>query len=107
MHPEEKSKLSPALKYKSPGYPVRFEGQVPKMVQMTKTVYSDIPLPGMPYARCGEVHWVSVNSHGAVTVLFSENKELGVKSDEFEVVEYHKTMEPESISDVEFETGKG
>jgi hypothetical protein len=89
--PEE----SPALSKQSELYPQRYEGRVPLRVRLTKTVTADV----MPYPLCltqdhlamviGQEVSVWVNSHGAVAGIDAEGRCLGLKPDEFEVVQFH------------------
>jgi len=81
-----------ALSYKSEHYPNRFEGKVPALVLMKKTAESDLPAflsKDLPKAIEGQEYWVNVNSHGAVSVIFPDGQQLGVKPDEFDVILYH------------------
>lgn len=77
------------------GYP--FGNQVPKRVRMTRTVMSDF-LPGTTINVADGPPLVAVNSqtfdawtnsYGAVAVYMPDGRKLGVKPDEFEVVEWH------------------
>lgn len=81
---------SPALQHRSKHYPERYNGRVPKRVRIDQTVKSDqlAALFGQAMiAHPGEYDaWV--NSHGAVAIILP-NGNLGVKPDEFEVVEWH------------------
>jgi len=85
---------SPALTDKSKHYPERYEGKVPYKVRMTKTVTSDLPFIVKPvlWAYEGEVYDVWVNRNGAVSALLNEDM-LGLKPNEFEVLEWHKESE--------------
>ncbi len=85
-----------ALTFRHPvHYPARYNKQIPLRVRMKETVMSDLPLfvPGSeetPPAIKGNEYYVKVNSYGAVTALFESGACLGLKSDEFEVVEFHQ-----------------
>lgn len=74
-------------------YPARFKKKVPLKVLMVTTVSSDLPLflreDNSPTAVKLQEYYVSVNSYGPVTALFEDGGSLGLKPDEFEVVEYH------------------
>lgn len=88
------SATSPALKEQSGSYPARWNGRVPLRVRMLKTVRSDWVFGQALVAREGEVYDVWVNRHGAVSVILEEGmerqvKKLGVKPDEFEVVDWY------------------
>ncbi len=86
----------PALHEKSKLYP--FGDRVPKKVKMLKTAMSDpVPLfmqlhkrePIKPLvASCDSTLDCWTNKHGAVAVLINGEK-LGVKPDEFEIIEWH------------------
>jgi len=84
------AKKSPALTKQSEHYPERFKGKVPYKVRMLKTVTSDLPFIVKPilWAYEGETYDVWVNSHGAVSAFLPEDL-LGLKPDEFEVIEWH------------------
>lgn len=77
-------------------YPARYNKRIPLRVRMTKTVTSDMPLFLMlnddspKIAIGGNEYYVSVNSYGAVTAIFEDGSQLGLKPDEFEVTEFHK-----------------
>lgn len=86
---------SSALTHQSELYPARFGGRVPLRVRLTKTVTADV----MPYPLCltqeqlafliGQEVPVWVNSHGAVAGIDAHGRCLGLKPDEFEVVQFH------------------
>lgn len=82
-------KKGKALQEMAPSYPIRFNGKVPLKVLMLQTV------KGLPFlmpntvAHKRQQYYVSVNSYGAVSVILIDGSELGVKPDEFEVVEFH------------------
>lgn len=85
----------PALDTKSLDYPVRFGGKTPKIIRMLQCVEPDrIPGLGMlPDCRgmiaefqCLYPAWT--NSYGAVSAILDDGRKLGVRPDEFEVVEY-------------------
>jgi hypothetical protein len=83
----------PALKVRhiDKGYP--FGDRVPSKIKMRRTVTSDYPMflrPGeaMLLAIGGEVYEAWTNSYGAVAAVMPNGKNLGVKPDEFEVIEW-------------------
>lgn len=82
---------SPALFGQSRHYPKRYAGQVPSKIRMIKTVHSDMAFFLRPIIWAYEMQeyecWV--NCHGAVVAITGDG-ELGVKPDEFVVVEYHE-----------------
>ena len=82
---------SPALTSQSKHYPERFKGKVPYKVKMLKTVTSDLPAIVKPilWAYKNEIYEVWVNTHGAVSAFLTEDI-LGLKPDEFEIVEWHE-----------------
>ena len=104
--PEERTPYnSPALTYRSSHYPrFGFEGQeqrVPLRVRTTQDVHSDFPGLFGPPLLClkDEIYECWVNSHGAVSA-FTDGGILGLKPDEFTVVEYHPsppTQEAEAV----------
>jgi hypothetical protein len=85
---------SPALKWQSEHYPERFAGRVPMQIKMLTTILPDLGfLSGCPpetILRCGIRYHSWVNSHGAVAGLCSNGFRLGVKPDEFTVVEWYQ-----------------
>ncbi len=83
---------SPALFGKSRHYPKRWCGQVPKKIRMIKTACSDLLIfnrQPILWAYEMQEYECWVNCHGAVTAITPEGG-LGVKPDEFVVVEYHQ-----------------
>ena len=90
--PMKTSLDSPALEFRSQYYPAHFGDRVPKRVRMLQTVRSDIPVGNRPRAIRGWVYGVWVNTHGAVVAL-TQGGTLGLKPDEFEVVEWHSQEE--------------
>ncbi len=74
-------------------YPKLYEGKIPLRVKMLETVTSDLPFFMMDdpanIAIGGNEYWVRVNCHGAVSAVFEDGSELGLKPAEFEVVEWH------------------
>jgi hypothetical protein len=84
-----------ALKHRSEHWPKRFGNSIPMLIRMNFTVRPDFPalLEESKYQGCvltgGEVYHTTVNSHGAVCGICDNGQELGVKPDEFEVVEWY------------------
>lgn len=86
----------PALHTRGKGYP--FGDRVPRRIRMRKTVAGD-PMPILGFALAnGRAPQVAVNgmeldawtnSWGAVCAVFPDGEKLGVKPDEFEVIEWH------------------
>lgn len=78
------------------GYP--FGNRVPKRVRMTRTVTSDFILGTtinvadgpMLVALNSQTFPAWTNSYGAVAVHTPDGRKLGVKPDEFDVVEWHE-----------------
>lgn len=94
--PPPKPEDSPALKHRSKHYPAHFAERVPRLVRMLCNVRSDLPAiafinddRGFPFAAAGRIYPCTVNSHGAVAAILPNGQELGVKPDEFEVMEWH------------------
>ncbi len=81
---------SPALQKQSEHYPIYFDGRVPLRVRMLDTVSSELPFGPQNVAYSGGEFECWVNSHGAVAV-FIDGELLGVKPDEFKVLEWHQT----------------
>lgn len=81
------TKISPAFKHKSDSYPKEWCGKIPKIIRMTKIVKSDLPFPPLLVAKYGEQYEVWVNQNGAVSAILDDGKKLGVKPDEFEILE--------------------
>jgi hypothetical protein len=88
--PEQRAKLSAALKDKSPDYPKAWKGKVPLKVTMLLTVKSDLPFLTNIRALKDQTYFVSVNRNGAVTALFDNGDELGIRPAEFEIVAWHE-----------------
>jgi len=96
----EKTRTSAALQWQSDRegdflYPKQWEGKVPLKVRMLKTVTSDLPMIFPDSADMITVakneYYVYVNSYGAISAFLPNGKQLGLKPDEFEVIEFHKT----------------
>ncbi len=87
-----------AMIQRSEHYPTKYNGKVPLKVKMLETVTTDLPLivlqmqdnENIPMAISGNEYYVNVNSHGAVSAIFEDGQLLGLKSNEFEVVEFHQ-----------------
>lgn len=75
-----------ALEHQSKHYPREWGGRVPKRVRLLRTVYSDVRFRA---AIRNHAHDVVVNPHGAVSVLFEDGVTLGLKPDEFVILEWH------------------
>jgi hypothetical protein len=71
-------------------YPAHFNRLVPRKIRMLKHVTSDLPafLPRVGLAKAGEVYYASTSRNGAVCAILPGGKMIGVKPDEFEVVEW-------------------
>ena len=92
------SDASPALTTQSKHYPARWNGRVPKRIKMLMNVRPDawcgaIGQGGGPgtILRYGETYDAWTNSHGAVAGYCANGCKLGVKPDEFEIVEWYET----------------
>lgn len=83
------SKYGPACEKQSDVYPKKWEGKVPSVVCALKTVTPDIPglCGGNLVCHRGENYSTWVNSHGAVSAVLADGR-LGLRPDEFEVVEF-------------------
>ena len=76
------------------GYP--FGDKVPKTVRLKQMVTTDI-IPGTAMfispkplvAHDGRTYPAWTNSYGAVCAVFPDGDKLGLKPDEFEVIEWH------------------
>lgn len=81
-------------------YPVRFYGRVPKTIKMLETVKPD-RIPGLGYlpgsngmvALAGQDYPAWTNKYGAVSAIMADGRMLGVKPDEFEVIEFFPIKE--------------
>ncbi len=77
-------------------YPKRYNLRVPLKVKMKETVMSELLFfliaseEDVLAAIGGNEYYVSVNSLGAVSAIFDNGTCLGLKPDEFEVIEFHK-----------------
>lgn len=60
----------------------------PKRVRILKRVISEILTRPSLWANPGEEYECDVNPHGAVSIRFLDGNLLGVKPDEFEVIEW-------------------
>lgn len=83
-----------ALKSRSAHWPKRFGNAVPMRIRMTQTVRPDFAFILPPEKRgmvlhADEVYEATTNSHGAVCGVCECGNLLGVKPDEFEVVEWY------------------
>ncbi len=101
-----------ALKFRDAEYyPKRYDDKVPLRIRMLETVCSDLPhfmlmmgvhaatleiedndspILDSPILVVGNEYYCSVNSYGAVTAITDDGRMLGVKPNEFEVIEFHK-----------------
>ena len=96
LETSEKIKIAsecPAMKMLYAQYPERYNKRVPLKVRMLQSVQSDMPFglcgPGMQVLQ-GVEYYVWVNSYGAVSAILDDGKYLGLKSNEFEVTEWHQ-----------------
>ncbi len=83
--------MCPAMKGIAPDYPARFKRRVPKVVRMLMTVASDVIWVQEYNGLVAEIQMLYpawTNSYGAVSVVLDDGRRLGVKPDEFEVVEW-------------------
>jgi hypothetical protein len=75
-------------------YPERWQRKVPLKVKMNYTVVPDLPflMPTADGTICigGNEYYVWVNSYGAVSAILPNGERLGLKPDEFEVIEFHQ-----------------
>lgn len=97
---------SPALTERSEYYPRGWGERVPKLVRVTRRVYSDVPKfywkPPSVLLR-GSIVECWVNKHGAVSGRCTNGQLLGLKPDEFEVVEWHEDDEEEDDDEDELD----
>ena len=82
----------PAVTEIASDYPAVFDGRIPKRIQMTKTVRADLPGSNCPAALRGEQYACWVNQHGAVAACVGKHHRLGLKPEEFFVVEWHEFL---------------
>lgn len=94
----EMAKQSPALKMRSNepepfSYPNKWNDRVPLKVKMKETVTSDMvmffPHDSEMIAIGGNEYYCWVNSYGALSAILPHGERLGLKPDEFEVIEFH------------------
>lgn len=81
----------PALtvRHHKKGYP--FGERVPAKIRMVRTAVSDfawMDRDAVPPAIISTIYDTWVNSYGAVAAVYPDGRKLGVKPDEFEVVEW-------------------
>lgn len=103
----KKAQESPALTIKSTrkgsfAYP--FGGKVPLRVRMKKTVTSDIPMIAMSkedfWCIEGIEYYAWVNSYGAVSAILENGDQLGLKPEEFDIIEWHPLPERFIVAEV-------
>lgn len=106
MKPDDSSPFwkSPALMHRSKHWPERYGARIPMRIKMSITVRPDpwcvVVDPkyrGMVLANEGE-YFCTVNSHGAVCGICDDGRQLGVKPDEFEVIEWLDVHQPQFAS---------
>jgi hypothetical protein len=93
----EMANASPALDLQSSrkgifAYPEHWEGKVPLKVKMLIRVHPDMPFlcKSDTEALEGKEYYVWVNSYGAVSAILPNEERLGLKPDEFEIIEWHQ-----------------
>jgi hypothetical protein len=90
---------SPALGWQSdkPGefaYPANFRGRVPLKVKLAVRVLPDLPfVPAGTVAEKDHEYYVWVNSYGAVSAILPNGEKLGLRPEEFDVVEWHEKLQ--------------
>ncbi len=98
---------SPALTIKSTrkgsfAYP--FGNKVPLRVKTTQPVRSDIPTtvgsPNDLSCDAGGEYYVWVNSYGAVSAILENGEQLGLKPEEFDIIEWHSLPERFIVAEV-------
>lgn len=83
-------------------YPEHFKGLIPLRVKILRFVYPDYNLDGTAgHCSENEICVVWTNIHGAVTAECAGNRKLGLRPDEFEVIEWY---DRETKEIVRFET---
>jgi len=80
---------SPALTVQNHGYPPEWKRRVPLSVRVQRTVSSDLPYVEAQAAK-GVTYPVWVNSNGAVSAILPNGEALGLKPQEFNVVDWHR-----------------
>lgn len=92
------AKTSIALKDRSTetggfAYPEHWNNKVPLKVRMKQTVTGDMPMFFPDSADLitvkGNEYYCWVNRYGALSAILPNGKRLGLKPNEFEVVEFH------------------
>ena len=83
--------FSPALYFQSDRYPASWNGKIPKLVKIAKTVHPDFPftLTKMGEASKDFKYPAWVNSHGVVAAILPSGRKLRLMAYEFEIVEFH------------------
>ena len=101
LYNERATMISLALIHQSEHYPASWRGMVPKRVKMATTVRPDFPAcltwPDDSCCDNGEEYDVYVNSHGAISAVLPNGKNLGLKPYEFEVIEWHEFRGSEAV----------
>lgn len=69
-------------------YPARYNDRVPKTVRMTRGARSDLFAQHDLTAKRGKEYPAWTNRHGAVSAILPDGNKLGLRPDEFEVVEF-------------------
>lgn len=74
-------------------YPEKWNGKVPLKVKILKTVTSDMPMffpdASDMIAVGNNEYYAYVNRYGALSAILHNGKKLGLKPDEFEVIQFH------------------
>ena len=87
---------SPALQGRSKNWPSYFHA-IPKRIVAIKQVTSDLPFGPRIICLPRAEFEVCVNSHGAVSAIADDGRLLGLKPDEFVVIEWHPFPEEEPM----------
>lgn len=85
---------SAALTFQSVDYyPKNWNTRVPLKVRMKETVMPEMPMVFTP--KDGTIcikdnqYYVWVNSYGAISAILENSERLGLKPNEFEIIEWH------------------
>jgi len=91
-----KSQSSPALtKQVKSQYPAKFKGRIPLRIMITKTIIPEnahLTDDHVGILAGGEEYYVWVNNYGYVYAIMPNGKQVRLKPDEYDVIEWHKQI---------------
>lgn len=96
-----KSESSPALiKQVKAQYPAKFKGRVPLRIRLTKTIIPDLAYvsnESIDMLGGGEEYYVWVNAYGYIYAILPDGKNLRLKPDEYDVIEWHEQINQKNV----------